>query len=201
MTNISSSKKAGCLLALSICTSTAWAHHGGATFDRAKGLAFKGTIRQVAWANPHAWLYVQVQKPDGASELWGFEFGTVGSLSRAGFRPSDFAIGIKIIVSAYANRDISKHTGSANRLILPDGRDVAGSGIAGTAPAGAGGPPGGPPGAGGPPGGPPGAGGPPGGPFGAGGPPGGPPGAGGPPGGPPGAGPGRAPPKDCPEYK
>jgi hypothetical protein len=181
MHNNSLGWKAGCLLALSVCTSTAWAHHGGGTFDASKCFAFQGTVRQVAWANPHAWLYVQVQKPEGASELWGFEFGTVGSLSRAGFRPSDFAIGTKVSVTAYANRDISKHTGSANRLILPDGRDVTGAGIAGTAPAGAppaGGPPGGGPPAGGPPGGGPPAGGPPG-------------------GGPPGA----AAPANCPDYK
>jgi len=180
MRNDSSSKKIGWMLALSLCTSTAWAHHGGGTFDATKCFNFKGTVRQVAWANPHAWLYVQVQKPEG-SELWGFEFGTVGSLSRAGFRPSDFAIGTKVSVTAYANRDISKHTGSANRLILPDGRDVTGAGIAGTAPAGA------PPAGGPPPGGPPGGGPPPGGPP-----------AGGPPGGGP---PGAAAPANCPDYK
>jgi hypothetical protein len=145
MNSYFSGKKAGWLLVLSICTSTAWAHHGGGTFDPNKCFAFKGTIRQLAWANPHAWLYVQVQKETGDSELWGFEFGTVGGLSRAGFRPSDFAIGTKVSVTAYSNRDVSKHTGSANRLILPDGRDVTGAGIAGTAPAGA------PPGASAPP--------------------------------------------------
>ncbi len=180
MSNNFSIKQAGWLSLLSLCASTAWAHHGGGTFDATKCFAFKGTIRQLAWANPHAWLYVQVQKPDATSELWGFEFGTVGGLSRAGFRPSDFSIGTKVSVTAYANRDITKHTGSANRLILPDGRDVTGAGIAGTAPAGGGPPaPGGPP-PGGPP---PGAGGPP-------------PGAGGPP---PGAG--RAAPTNCPDYK
>lgn len=140
------SKKAGCLLALGLFTSSAWAHHGGGTFDANKCFAFTGTVRQVAWANPHAWLYVQVQKAGGATELWGFEFGTVGGLARAGFRPSDFAIGTKVSVTAYSNRDIAKHTGSANRLILPDGRDVTGGGIAGTAPAGAP-PPGAAPGA------------------------------------------------------
>jgi len=154
MANNSSSRKAGWLVLLSICTSTAWAHHGGGTFDANKCFVFKGTVRQVAWANPHAWIYVQVEKPAGAVELWGFEFGTVGGLSRAGFRPSDFAIGTKVSVRAYSNRDLEKHTGSASSLILPDGRDVT---VAGTAPAGA------PPGAGGPPGpgAPPGAGGPP----------------------------------------
>ncbi len=159
MRNKSLVSKAGLLLALGVCSSSAWAHHGGGTFDATKCFAFKGTVRQVAWANPHAWLYVQVQKPDGASELWGFEFGTVGSLSRAGFRPSDFAIGTKVSVVAYANREVEKHTGSANRLILPDGRDVTGAGIGGTAPAGAP-PPGAPPG-GAPPAGAPPAGGPP----------------------------------------
>ena len=143
MRRTSLSRKAGWLLMLSICTSTAWAHHGGGTFDANKCFVFKGTVRQVAWANPHAWLYVQVEKPGGATELWGFEFGTVGGLSRAGFRPSDFAQGTQVSVTAYANRDMTKRTGSANRLILPDGRDVTGAGIAGTAPAG-----GPPPGAG-----------------------------------------------------
>ena len=130
-------KKAGWLLALSFCASTAWAHHGGGTFDANKCFVFKGAVRQVAWANPHAWLYVQVDKPQGGSELWGFEFGSVGGLSRAGFRPSDFAQGTKVSLVAYSNRDVVKHTASANRLILPDGRDVTGAGIAGTAPAGA----------------------------------------------------------------
>ena len=144
MRNKCSSKKAVCLL-LIMFASTAWAHHGGGTFDANKCFSFKGTVRQLAWANPHAWLYVQVLKPTGASELWGFEFGTVGALSRAGFRPSDFAIGTKVSLRGYSNRDVAKHTASVTRLILPDGRDVAGAGVAGTAPTG------GPPGAGGPP--------------------------------------------------
>ena len=174
MSKKSSGMKVGSLLMLGMCASTAWAHHGGGTFDANKCFVFKGAVRQVAWANPHAWIYVTVDKPKGATELWGFEFGTVSGLSRAGFRPSDFAAGTNVSVTAYANRDMSKHTGSANRLILPDGRDVSGAGIAGTAPSNA------PAGAGGPP---PGAV--------------GPPGAGGPP---PGAGPAR-PPVNCPDYK
>jgi hypothetical protein len=178
MRKASSSKVISWLLALGLCTSPAWAHHGGGTFDATKCFNFKGAVRQVAWANPHAWLYVQVEKPQGGTELWGFEFGTVGGLSRAGFRPSDFAQGTKVSVTAYSNRDLQKHTASANRLVLPDGRDVTGAGIAGTAPAGAP-----PPGAGYPP---PGAGGPP---PGA--------GAGGPP---PGVGPApRA--TNCPDYQ
>lgn len=125
------------LLVLGLGTSTAWAHHGGGTFDANKCFVFKGTVRQVAWVNPHAWIYVEVPKGEGAPELWGFEFSAFGSLMRAGFKSSDFAIGSKITVTAYANRAVEKHTGSANTVVLADGRQAGGAVIAGTAPAGA----------------------------------------------------------------
>jgi hypothetical protein len=149
MRNDSLIKKAGWLLALGLCTSTAWAHHGGGTFDANKCFVFKGTVRQVAFVNPHAWIYVQVEKPAGASELWGFEFGGLAGLMRAGLKDTDFGKGTKVTVTAYANRQVEKHTASANKVLLADGRQAGGSEIAGTAPANA--PPpaaGGPPGAG-----------------------------------------------------
>jgi hypothetical protein len=176
-------KLTACSLAvLGAATSSAWAHHGGGTFDATKCYNFNGTIRQMAWVNPHSWIYIDVTKTDGTKELWGFELSTVSGLSREGFRPEDFVKGSKVTVSGNANRDAKVHTASTRSLKLADGRMVAG-GAAGTVATGggAGGPPGG--GAGGPPGG---AGGFPGGgaggpPGGAGGFPGG--GAGGPPGG------------------
>jgi hypothetical protein len=131
----SSIKKAGWLLGLSLCASTAWAHHGGGTFDATKCFVFKGTVRQVAWVNPHAWIYLEVDKPGGAPELWGFEFSAFGGLMRAGFKPSDFAQGTKLTVTAFSNRIVEKHTASANKMVLADGRQAGGSDIAGTAPA------------------------------------------------------------------
>lgn len=128
-------KRVGWISVLCACASTAWAHHGGGTFDAKRCFVFKGTVKQVAWTNPHAWIYVQVEKPKGASELWGFEFGSIANLSRAGFRPSDFAIGTKVTLKGFTNRNPEKHTGSASSLVLPDGRDVGGAGVAGTAPA------------------------------------------------------------------
>lgn len=136
MANYISGRKAGWLFALSLCASTAWAHHGGGTFDANKCFIFKGTVRQVAWVNPHAWIYVQVDKPGAAAELWGFEFSAFGGLMRAGFKPTDFAQGTQLTVTGYANRIVEKHTASATKLILADGRQAGGSDIAGTAPAG-----------------------------------------------------------------
>jgi len=124
------------MLALSLCTSTAWAHHGGGTFDANKCFVFKGTVRQLAWVNPHSWIYLEVEKPDGTQEAWGFEFGGLAGLLRAGLKDADFGKGSKVVVTAFANRDVSKHTASAEKVVLADGRHVGGGDIAGTAPAG-----------------------------------------------------------------
>jgi Family of unknown function (DUF6152) len=121
------------LLALSVCTSTAWAHHGGGTFDPKKCFVFKGTVRQLAWANPHTWIYVQVPK-SGGSELWGYELGTVSGLARLGFRPADFPKGAPVTITANINRTAGKHTGSSKKLVLADGRVVGGALGSGSAP-------------------------------------------------------------------
>jgi hypothetical protein len=121
------------LLTLSVCTSTAWAHHGGGTFDPNKCYVFQGVIRQMAWANPHAWIYIDVPKA-GKAELWGYELGTVSGLARAGFKRADFAQGQKVNVTAHVNRTQGKHTGSSSKLVLADGRIVGGPGASGTAP-------------------------------------------------------------------
>ena len=121
------------VLGASVCMSTAWAHHGGGTFDPKKCFIFEGSVRQIAWANPHAWIYVEVPKAGGA-ELWGYELGTTSGLSRAGFKPADFAKGTKVTVTAHINRTPGKHTGSSNKLVLADGRVVGGPGASGTAP-------------------------------------------------------------------
>ena len=121
----------------SIGVTPASAHHGGGSFDPNKCFVFKGTVRQLAWANPHSWIYVQVSKADRTNELWGFEFGTVSGLARAGFRPTDFPTGTKVTVTAHVNRMPGRHTGSSSKLVLPDGRVIGGAEALGSVPGGA----------------------------------------------------------------
>ena len=122
------------LLAVSSLGATpAIAHHGGGTFDPNKCYIFKGEVRQLAWTNPHSWIYVQVAKSNGQSELWGFEFGSVSGLARAGFRPSDFPAGTKVTVTAHVNRNPARHTGTSSRLVMnASGRVVGGPEATGT---------------------------------------------------------------------
>jgi len=115
------------LAAASLGVLPASAHHSGGAFDPNKCFVFKGTVRQLAWANPHSWIYLLVPRPDGSTELWGFEIGTIDTLASEGFRPSDFSRGTKVTVAAHANRDPGKHTGSSSRLVLPNGRVIGGA--------------------------------------------------------------------------
>jgi len=113
------------LAAASLGVAPASAHHSGGSFDPNKCYVFNGTVRQLAWANPHSWIYLIVPKADGSTELWGYELGTIGALASEGFRPSDFPRGEKVTITAHVNRDPTKHTGSSSRLVLPDGRVIS----------------------------------------------------------------------------
>lgn len=125
------------LVVASVGIMPASAHHGGGTFDPNRCFVFTGTVRQLAWTNPHSWIYVTVPRANGASELWGFEFGTIAGLARAGLRPSTFPAGTRVTVTAHVNRDRTKKTGASSRLVLPDGRVVGGADAQGTVPTGA----------------------------------------------------------------
>lgn len=168
--NIKTLFRSGCVLAVLGIASVAWAHHAAVGFDRNKRMIFTGTVEEFAWVNPHAFIYINVMKKDGKTELWGFETGGAARLNRAGWQKSDFPHGAKISIYATAATNGSRNA-LCSKIVLADGRElvavdtgVTGSlnpdglpaGAFGGAPGGArGGAPGGAPG--GPPGGPRGA--------------------------------------------
>ena len=42
------------------------AHHAfAAEFDATKPLKLRGVVTKVEWINPHAWIHIEVKKPDG----------------------------------------------------------------------------------------------------------------------------------------
>ena len=64
----------------------ALAHHAfGGEFDANRPVLLKGPIVKVEWVNPHAWIHMQVKKPDGTTEVWMVEGGSPNSLLRHRF--------------------------------------------------------------------------------------------------------------------
>jgi len=61
------------------------AHHSfAAEYDAQKAVKFTGTVTTMEWINPHAWIHIDVKKPDGKVESWMIEAGAPNALLRRG---------------------------------------------------------------------------------------------------------------------
>ena len=105
-------------------SAAALAHHAfAAEFDATKPVKFTGTVTKMLWVNPHAWIYVDVKKPDGTVEEWMIEAGTPNTLLRRGFTKESLQPGTEIVVDGYQAKDGS-HRANGRDLTFADGRKM-----------------------------------------------------------------------------
>ena len=99
------------------------AHHSfSAEFDIDKPITLHGTLTELEWVNPHGWLHMDVEGPDGEVVNWAVEMGNPTSLLRRGLRKSDFPPGINFVVEGYLAKD-GTPTANGITVTFPDGRD------------------------------------------------------------------------------
>lgn len=97
------------------------AHHAfGAEFDANKPIQLQGTVTRMEWINPHAWIHMEVTRPDGTVEQWMVEGGPPNSLVRRGFTKNSLLPGTEIVVDGYQAIDGSNRANGRD-LTLPDG--------------------------------------------------------------------------------
>ncbi|MBF8301581.1 MAG: hypothetical protein HW394_1951, partial [Acidobacteria bacterium] len=83
---------------LLLATGPVAAHHAfNSEFDPDKPVKVRGMVSKVEWINPHAWIHIDVKKPDGTIEKWMFETGTPNTLMRRGLTKNSLAIGTEIV--------------------------------------------------------------------------------------------------------
>ena len=124
---------AGIVVALiGLAVLPALAHHSfSAEYDDKKPLKLTGTVTLMKWANPHAWIYIDVVGKDGKVEKWAWETGGANALYRRGWRKEDLTAGTMLVVDGFQARNGSK-TANATSITFPDGRRLfAGSSKAG----------------------------------------------------------------------
>ncbi len=105
-------------------TAPVMAHHAfSSEFDGNRPVELTGTVTRMAWVNPHAWIYMDVQQPDGTVEQWMVEGGTPNTLVRRGLRRSDLPAGTEIKVSGFRSKDGTMRANGTN-ITLADGRQL-----------------------------------------------------------------------------
>jgi hypothetical protein len=115
---------AGVGLLLVAAAAPVLAHHAfSAEFDANKPIRLKGIVTKMEWINPHAWVHIDVKKPDGTVEKWMIEGGTPNTLLRRGFNKNSLLPGTEIIVEGYQAKDGSLK-GNGRDLTFPDGRKL-----------------------------------------------------------------------------
>ena len=100
------------------------AHHSfSAEFDANAPVTLSGAITKTQWINPHAWIHIEVKRPDGALEEWMIEGGTPNELMRRGVGRDTLKLGTLIVVSGFQAKDGSRRANGRD-ITYPDGKKM-----------------------------------------------------------------------------
>jgi hypothetical protein len=83
----------------------AWAHHSHGNYAMTEYTEFEGTVTDVYWVNPHAWMYMDVVNDDGQVETWALEAAGATTLVRGGIAQDEIKAGDTIHVRCHPLRD------------------------------------------------------------------------------------------------
>ena len=102
----------------------AFAHHSFAMFDAQKTITLEGTVKELEWTNPHAWLRIMVDDQKvGRPVLWAFEMSSPGRLVTMGMKADSVKSGDKVSVTFHPMKDGSRG-GQFMQAKLPNGQNV-----------------------------------------------------------------------------
>jgi hypothetical protein len=119
---------AGAALSAAAAGGAAWAHHAfAAEFDGKAPVLLRGKVTRVEWINPHAWVHLNANMPNGQAQAWMVEGGTPNTLLRSGIDRNSLKPGTEIIVRGYQSKDkLCRPACKANGrdVTFPDGRKL-----------------------------------------------------------------------------
>jgi len=107
------------------------AHHSfAAEFDSKKPVELKGTLVELEWVNPHAWIHMEVTDASGKVTKWDCELGSPNLLMRNGWRRDSLKKGDVIVVNGSQAKD-GTNVANAKTVSFADGKRVFNAGSSG----------------------------------------------------------------------
>ena len=107
------------------------AHHSfAAEYDSNKPVELRGTLVELEWVNPHAWIHLEVKDASGKVTKWSCEMGSPNILMRNGWRRDTIKPGDQIVVTGWAAKDGS-NMANARVVNMADGKRVFNAGSSG----------------------------------------------------------------------
>jgi hypothetical protein len=92
------------LLLASVSVSAVAHHSFAAEFDNTKRVKLTGKVTLMKWANPHAWLYIDVVT-NGKTVNWALEMQGANGLLRNGWRKDYLKVGTTLLVEGWHARN------------------------------------------------------------------------------------------------
>ena len=86
-------------------STAALAHHGFGRFDRANDAVFTGTITDIDFVNPHAYLYFDQVTEAGDVIPMRCEMRAATLMRRSGWTREMFATGLPVTIYGYRHRE------------------------------------------------------------------------------------------------
>jgi hypothetical protein len=91
---------------VSLLAARVLAHHSfSAEFDVGRPVELTGTVRNIEWTNPHAWLHLEVEQADGKVEAWAVELLGVNALARGGLSSRNLKAGDRLTITGFGARN------------------------------------------------------------------------------------------------
>jgi hypothetical protein len=105
-----------------LSAASVWGHHAfAAEFDINNPVTLTGTVTQMEWINPHAWIHIDVKGPDGKITSWMVEGGSPNILLRRGFTKRSLEAGTEIVITGYQAKSGENRANGAN-ITFKDGK-------------------------------------------------------------------------------
>lgn len=111
------------LVILACAAPAAVAHHGFGSFDMTKEVEITGVVTELAFVNPHSWLYLDVTSAAGERVPMRCEMRSATTLRRSGWTPEMFTVGETVTIKGSPDRR-DPAACYVSTLVFPDGSSI-----------------------------------------------------------------------------